>query len=425
MKKQVLQSLAMLSFLLISTSATALDTCKLASSDSDGDGWGWENGRSCLVVEQGVAIEENYCSYRDADLYNGWGYDSVNKKSCPPLNTAIEQELPDVSEETVNDGSDMSSDCDYSSAGINNGWGWSNTRNESCPPTTLSDPDNSEVAEAEEVAEGIGNETTSYCNYDNAAQHNGFGWDDVNKVSCPPRDEAGKISFNAAANSKNVKVLVSSGQSNSLGERTEYSDFLDYPVNNVIVWTSENGWQVANLCRQVWDRKWYPKAGGTCSNHPGFQIAKNLALLNPDDTIALIPTGKAGQPISCWDDDKACFLEMEFSIETALDSLEFTNVVSYMAFLQGESDSGRSQWYNDLQNLIARIESRNWYDGQFIASQTFAYEDINQQVTGLRFDGNSRTDYVSSAGLQTKDGTHWNAPALRMLGIRFADRFTN
>lgn len=59
--------------------------------------------------------------------------------------------------------------CDYSNAGQFNGWGWNATAQSSCPP--------------EEVAVN-----TSACDYSNAALFNGWGWDATTQSSCPPAE---------------------------------------------------------------------------------------------------------------------------------------------------------------------------------------------------------------------------------------------
>ena len=58
--------------------------------------------------------------------------------------------------------------CDYSDASQNAGFGWNPLTAESCPP--------------------IASETYDHCDYSYAAQNRGWGWDDIALQSCPPID---------------------------------------------------------------------------------------------------------------------------------------------------------------------------------------------------------------------------------------------
>jgi hypothetical protein len=104
--------------------------------------------------------QTNNCSYEDAALFDGWGWDPVARQSCPPLEAPA----------TTDDG------CDYSSADLYDGWGWNPETRQSCPPidtpatptpTTPSTPD-------------------SLCDYRDAAINGGWGWNATDRVACPP-----------------------------------------------------------------------------------------------------------------------------------------------------------------------------------------------------------------------------------------------
>lgn len=63
---------------------------------------------SIALVSQSASAE---CSYADASIYNGWGWDQIAGVSCPPLDA-----------------------CDYTDADIHGGWGWNAGTLASCPP---------------------------------------------------------------------------------------------------------------------------------------------------------------------------------------------------------------------------------------------------------------------------------------------------
>jgi len=62
-----------------------------------------------LAIAPAIASAE--CSYADAAVYNGWGWNPVESVSCPPLD-----------------------ECDYADAGLYGGWGWNAATQTSCAP---------------------------------------------------------------------------------------------------------------------------------------------------------------------------------------------------------------------------------------------------------------------------------------------------
>lgn len=81
-------------------------------------------------------------------------------------------------------------DCDYSDARNNFGWGWNPVSQTSCTPLDpdqvvdlfLPEPDSDESSREAQ----IDNVRAEYCDYTNAQQHNGWGWNNVLLESCPP-----------------------------------------------------------------------------------------------------------------------------------------------------------------------------------------------------------------------------------------------
>jgi hypothetical protein len=68
----------------------------------------------------------------------------------------------------LGDAPSPSSSCNYDDAARSNGWGWDPVAGVSCPPL------------------GGEGQPASNCSFDNAASNNGWGWDPVAGVSCPP-----------------------------------------------------------------------------------------------------------------------------------------------------------------------------------------------------------------------------------------------
>ena len=148
--------------------------------DSDGDGWGWDGSASCRVDASnqpaGAPPPQDSCDYSDADLFAGWGWNSVTQESCPPIGVA-----DDNSDNNNGGTSDVLTDsCDYSDAASHGGWGWNPVTRESCPPQNQSVPVDSGPTQTQPGPIDMG------CSYADAASHGGWGWNPVTLESCPP-----------------------------------------------------------------------------------------------------------------------------------------------------------------------------------------------------------------------------------------------
>lgn len=69
------------------------------------------NSSLALAIALASPTASAECSYADAAMHNGWGWNPVESVSCPPLDA-----------------------CDYSDADIYGGWGWNPGLQTSCPP---------------------------------------------------------------------------------------------------------------------------------------------------------------------------------------------------------------------------------------------------------------------------------------------------
>lgn len=81
--------------------------------------------------------------------------------------------------------------CDYTNAEQSGGWGWNPVTLQSCPPLAEDTP---------EI------DTTSGCDYSNAAASGGWGWNPVLKQSCPPvaGDQEATVTVNPACDYSNA-----------------------------------------------------------------------------------------------------------------------------------------------------------------------------------------------------------------------------
>ncbi len=70
--------------------------------------------------------DSDHCSYHDAVINDGWGYNPSTGESCPPLPSNVDQAA-------VN--------CSYQDAAQNDGWGYDHTTELSCPPFAVEEPE--------------------------------------------------------------------------------------------------------------------------------------------------------------------------------------------------------------------------------------------------------------------------------------------
>jgi len=77
---QILVVQTLFIFLLLTSSAHAVEICTTDNSDSDGDGWGWENGQSCHVGPY-TPLTFPLCESNQSDSDgDGWGWE--NDATC-------------------------------------------------------------------------------------------------------------------------------------------------------------------------------------------------------------------------------------------------------------------------------------------------------------------------------------------------------
>jgi len=251
----------------------------------------------------------------------------------------------------------------------------------------------------------------------------GFGWE--NSTSCTFR--------NAGDGGRSITdVVLVTGQSNALGAETSeldpnsYVPALDSPVERVYAY-SENGWGIAGL-QQIWDRGWYPRTdiSGQPANNFAFHFGKSLVRYQPDTVVGIILITAPGAGIDRWNPAGDFFGEIDTRVRRALDSLPGNPKVRGVLWHQGESDFYSTDLYSQrLRQLIGNIRSRDWFanDGVFVCGETLN-SPVNERLSALNSDGDSRTACASSNGLTSVgDDIHFNASSLRTLGARYAERY--
>jgi len=390
-------------------SAQQYPSCLSAASDIDGDGWGWEFSQSCIVDP--TSTNQPLCIDNDGD---GWGWDGFDTCTVSAITTVPQGTVAGNSggspHPILNPAICIDVDGD--------GYGWDGS--DTCIPSNTANTTPTVTPQSGTTTQ---NSNSLICI---DVDGDGYGWDGFN--TCDPGASTSTTpSGNVQVSSTVTDVVLMMGQSNALGENTLVDiQGVDAPRDNIVVWTQSNGWQVADLCTQIWQKGWFPWRGGVCSNHPAFQIAKGIINSDPTRKVAIIPTGIAGKPISWWDNNGVAYAQAKLHVETALASLPEKNEVSLVAWSQGESDNGTEDaWFVKLNDLFSRLRTESWVDPQktiFIAQET-KHSSINTKLPLLATDNDNLTGWIPASDLTTKDGVHWSAGALREIGNRYANEY--
>ena len=129
------------------------------------------------------------CEFPEPDA---WGWDPVVGASCPPhLNDNIgstEPLPPGAPIGPVPTDEPSTERCDYSDASEHNGWGWDSVAQQSCPPLDT-EPGPEPPTEPESPAKELALPSPiDECDYTHASVNNGWGWNDTTQESCPPEN---------------------------------------------------------------------------------------------------------------------------------------------------------------------------------------------------------------------------------------------
>ena len=269
-------------------------------------------------------------------------------------------------------------------------------------------------------------------------------------------------------------LILVTGQSNVRGSQSEYDPSLDAPHPRVLAFTttrvanaysSGGTWQQADL-HQAWDVDgWHPgndslnDATRPPYNNFAFHFARTLAESDPDKVVGIVIASAPGEGIQHWDaggdfagplfpngvtfaqavETQALAALNAQGIKATFDAvlwhqgetdwqIEGTSDVDVLAHFQNDPNYNPARdktYYPDkLDALIDRLRTRNWFSNgkPFICGET-KRAPVNQRLMDLNTDGDPWTGCVMGSDLGTRDGTHFNAAALRTLGQRYADKY--
>lgn len=234
-------------------------------------------------------------------------------------------------------------------------------------------------------------------------------------------------------------LILVTGQSNALGFNTAYDPALDSPSDRVYAWTDQ-GWQVASL-HQIWDLGWHPRTHPDADPHNNFALhfGKQLVASSPNRVVGFVLASAPGEGISHWDYGSDFYRHVSNKAVAALNDLPHKSAYDGVLWHQGETDwqiegsSDPDQWgvslpanyySSKLASLIANLRSESWFgfDKPFIGGET-ASAPVNQVLRGLNQDSDYWTATVGGEGLPTFDEVHFNAVALREIGVQYAHTY--
>ena len=304
--------------------------------------------------------------------------------------------------------------------------------------------------------------------------NDGFGWNGVATCRVGSAQSNQRTTSTSVANQATTPVSASSntqsqttpgiedltdlilvtGQSNAQGAESNVSlAVLDAPNNKVFAFTDESGWQVADL-RQHWDGPNQVRHPGnnnlifptnTPHNNFALHFGKSLVALDSRRVVGFVLATSPGAGIRQWRRGSSFYNSLT---NKALTALNASNKTSFDGILwhQGETDflyNGTADvnatasekvapnYYPDeLSRLINNLRQEPWFSTTtpvFICGETQKTSSnpapVNRRLLALNNDNDRHTGCVNSDGLQTIDGTHFDAAALREIGRRYANKY--
>lgn len=220
-------------------------------------------------------------------------------------------------------------------------------------------------------------------------------------------------------------IYILMGQSNMAGRGIITEEYQKLQHDRVIMLNKENEWVLAKHPLHF-DK---PKAVGV---GPGLSFGIEMAKVDSEATIGLVPCAVGGTPIRKWLPgayDEATFSHPYDDALLRIKEAMKKGVIKGIIWHQGEGDSKADSarlYLERLNELIVRI--RKEVDNPqlpFIAGELGkyrkSYDSINQELLKLP----TKVPYtavVSSEGLWHKgDGTHFDSPSATELGRRYAE----
>ena len=154
---------------------------------------------------------------------------------------------------------------------------------------------------------------------------------------------------------------------------------------------------------------------------PGYTFARKIAEANPERKIALVVNARGGTSLSEWMPGENLYSEAVKRVKAA----GVYGVIKGIVWHQGESDVSKSDTYLDNVSIIITSLRRDlgntalpFVAGQ-LAPENAQRIEFNSMILQLPV-RMPMTSVVTTEGLTTFDGTHFNSASQRILGERYA-----
>lgn len=230
-----------------------------------------------------------------------------------------------------------------------------------------------------------------------------------------------------AISKKNFHLYLLAGQSNMAGRGTvEPEDKVTHP--RIWMLNKNNQWELATEPLHF-DKPALVGVG------LGFSFAKEMAKIDTNIVIGLIPCAVGGSPINVWEATKYYEGTKSHPYDNAIERTKIAKengVLKGILWQQGESDSDsvKSIVYGKKLELLVKtfrkdLKNRNlpFVAGKiadFYTTKHSYAKEVNEAIEQLP-KNLKKTAIVSSSELKHKgDETHFDSPSARELGKRFA-----
>jgi predicted TIM-barrel fold metal-dependent hydrolase len=214
---------------------------------------------------------------------------------------------------------------------------------------------------------------------------------------------------------ENLHLYLLIGQSNMAGRAEIPDDALDI-IDRCYLLNDKNEWEPA---RNPLNRHSSVGKGAAMQKlGPGYGFVRKLLEQDKNLSIGLIVNARGGTKIDEWLGKSDLYWGARKRTKAALRSGTLKGVLWH----QGEGDQQDADAYLEkLQTLVGNLRADfNDPNLPFIAGQIHKGPAINAQIAKLPETTHS-TAFVSSDGLATTDGTHFDTRSQLLLGARYAE----
>lgn len=239
-------------------------------------------------------------------------------------------------------------------------------------------------------------------------------------------DDSTQQVVTGAAISTNVEFYLLIGQSNMAG-RGKYENGDGFPKNRVYILNDKDVFTPLAPYPFVNHYSTIRKAAAQIS--PGYMFAKTLLAAHPEKNVYLISNARGGTALAEWKKGTHYFNEAVRRSREAMKQGQLKGILwhqgetDYRAIMKhrGEEQKYMEDYFTSLRQFISDLRAElGAPDIPFIAGQVNRdYALLNERLLKLPSES-PRTYVVSSEGLTTVDGLHFDRNSVMELGRRYA-----